>query len=76
MKKQDWLMDFRRNLIGMMREKNMNQRELAEKSKISEVTISRYLNCHRYPSAIALVNLAHALECDLEDLAWQYDLVE
>lgn len=76
MKKQDWLMDFRRNLIGMMREKNINQRELAEKSKISEVTISRYLNCQRYPSAIALVNLAYALGCDLEDLVWSYELVE
>lgn len=76
MKKQDWIMDFRRNLMGMMREKNMSQRELAEKSNLSEGIISRYLNCQRYPSAITLVNLAYALGCDLEDLAWSYDLIE
>lgn len=76
MKKQEWLMDFRRNLQGMMREKNISQRELAEKSNLSEGIISRYLNCQRYPSAIALVNLAYVLECDLEDLAWSYDLID
>ena len=76
MKKADWRYDFVRNLEGMMKEANINQTELAKRSNLSKQTINKYLNYQSYPSAIAVVNLAQALKCDVEDLIWTYGLVE
>lgn len=42
------------NNLGMM------QKELSEKSGISEGDISRYMNGRRTPSAMALINIANA----------------
>lgn len=75
-KKEEWRADFVRNLSGMMNEENINQTELAKRSNLSKETINKYLNYQRYPSAIAVVNLAQALNCDVEDLIWAYGLVE
>lgn len=76
MKKEEWRNDFVRNLRGMMNEENISQTELAKRSNLSKETINKYLNYQRYPSAIAVVNLAQALNCDVEDLIWAYGLVE
>lgn len=76
MKKEEWRNDFVRNLSGMMNEENISQTELAKRSNLSKETINKYLNYQRYPSAIAVVNLAQALNCDVEDLIWTYGLVE
>lgn len=76
LKKEEWRNDFVRNLSGMMNEENISQTELAKRSNLSKETINKYLNYQRYPSAIAVVNLAQALNCDVEDLIWAYGLVE
>lgn len=76
MKKEEWRYDFVKNLRGMMGENGINQIELAKKSNLSKETINKYLNAQRYPSAIAIVNLAHALGCNIDDLVWTYDLIE
>lgn len=76
LKKEEWRNDFVRNLSGMMNEENISQTELAKRSNLSKETINKYLNHQRYPSAIAVVNLAQALNCDVEDLIWTYGLVE
>ena len=76
MNKKEWLYDFITNLRSMMEKKHISQIELAEKSKLTRQTINNYINGRQYPSAIAIVNLAYALECDLGDLVWTFDLVE
>lgn len=76
MNKDEWLLDFVSNLTRLMETKKMNQKELARRSCLSRATINRYLNYQRYPSAIAVVNLAYALGCEIEDLIWTFDLVE
>jgi transcriptional regulator with XRE-family HTH domain len=42
----------------LISENNINQRELAEKTGISEVTISRYINGQRIPTVENLVRIA------------------
>ena len=39
---------------------NMSQRELAEKTGITEVTISRYVSSERVPKATEIVKIANA----------------
>lgn len=76
MRKEEWLYDFIKNLRAMMEKKRMTQIELAKKSNLTRKTINKYVNGQQYPSAIAIINLAYALECDLSDLIWTFDLVE
>lgn len=76
MSKEEWFYDFITNLRSMMEKKRISQVELAKKSKLARQTINNYINGRQYPSAIAIVNLAYALECDLSDLIWTFDLVE
>ena len=55
-------------LKAIMRKKNINQRELAEKIGTTEVSISRYINGNRVPNAIVLLKIAQVLECDVDEL--------
>ena len=48
--------------------KNMSQRELAKRMKISEVSVSRYLNGERIPKANVLFSMAKALEISIIEL--------
>lgn len=59
---------FASNLKYMMEYTEINQRELAIRSGISEPTISRYLNASIKPSITAIVNFCYALNCDIYDL--------
>ena len=67
---------FGDNLRSLMEERGYTRRELARESRISHVTISRYLNKERMPTAKSLVNLAFALECNLDELVPTYDYVD
>ena len=47
---------------------NMSQRELAEKTGITEATISRYVSSERVPKATEIVKIANALNCSCDYL--------
>ena len=67
---------FGDNLRDLMDECGYSQRELAKETGINNTTISRYLKKERMPTAKSLVNLAFALECNLDDLVPTYDYVD
>lgn len=56
------------NLRYLLDEKHLSQRELAEKSGITEVTVSRYINGTRIPNGNTVVKLSDALECSCDDI--------
>lgn len=64
----EWLDIFAGNLISLMRDARMTQRELADASGVSEATISKYVNKQQMPNVKAVVNIAYALNVDLEEL--------
>ena len=47
---------------------NIDQRELAKRSGLTEVTVSRYIHGRRKPSTTIVVRIAQALECSPGDL--------
>lgn len=55
---------------------HIDQRELARRANISEVTISRYINGTRIPRIDILVKIAQALECRPGDLINIDELLE
>lgn len=61
-------MEWRNKVIKLMEIKKMNQKELSEKSGITEASISRYLNGERTPRTDIIINFAKALEVNVEYL--------
>lgn len=62
-------MEFGERLLFVLKEKEMTQRELAEKININETALSRYVNGSRKPRMDILVNIARALNVSVEYLA-------
>ena len=72
----DWLDIFGDNLIDMLKEARMSQRELADESGLSEATVSAYINKKKVPGLRAIVNMAYALNCSTDDLIDFGDIIE
>lgn len=52
---------FGRNLVKVLNEKGVTQRQLAESIGISEVSVSRYVSGERNPGAETVAKMARAL---------------
>lgn len=65
MTQSQWKHIFANNLIDILNEKGMSQKQLAVDSGISAATISEYINEIRMPSLAAAINMAYALDMDV-----------
>lgn len=68
MTEKEWREHFAENLQSLMAEYGYSQRDLADEVGTSESAISRYLHAQQVPKGTILLNMAYALDCDLEDL--------
>jgi transcriptional regulator with XRE-family HTH domain len=68
MRQEEWKKVFASNLIDILKEKGMTQRELAMDSGLSTATISEYINGIRMPGLAAAINMAYALDMDVGEL--------
>lgn len=76
MTREDWMENFGENLLDILVEKKIKQRELSEITGIAASTISDYINGKTMPSAIAVLNISYALDVDCNDLIDFGDIVE
>ena len=65
---KQWIESFKEELKYYMKEKNISQRELADRSRLDESTISRCLRENKIPNARTINNIAHALGVDVGQL--------
>lgn len=72
----EWLDIFGTNLIVMLDENLMTQKDLAEATGLSEGTISKYVNKTQMPTVRAILNISYALNCSLDDLIDFGDTIE
>lgn len=68
MKQTEWQSIFGTNLFDLLKERNMTQRELARKSNLSISRINDYIKENAVPSIFAVINIAHALNVDVDEL--------
>lgn len=68
MSELEWMNIFASNLLEMMDNARMTQRDLAEEAGLSESTISQYINKRKIPSLRAIINLSYALDCSVDEL--------
>ena len=68
MSEVEWLDIFGDNLVDMLKSANMTQRELADAAGISESNISSYIHKQKIPKLKAIINIAYALDCSIDEL--------
>lgn len=64
----EWRKIFVCNLNRKMRNMAMTQTRLAEKTGVSQITISKYINGLATPSSFNLIKMARALKCSIHEL--------
>lgn len=67
---------FGDNLIDIMREQDITQRELAKKAKVPQSSISKLINKKSMPSVKVAINLAYALGLSMDELIDLGDTIE
>ena len=68
MTRGEWKIAFGDNLAALLREKGISQNQLSRDSGISKGMISDYVNKFAAPNVFAIINMAHALDVDVNDL--------
>lgn len=68
MTEERWLDIFGDKLAIMIYEAGYSQWEFAQRIGVSEATLSKYINKIHMPSVKAIINIAYALHCKIEDL--------
>lgn len=56
------------NLRTILKEKNISQKELAEKVGLTESAVSRFINENRIPTGENMLKIAKVLNMKVEDL--------
>ena len=67
---------FGDNLVDILAEKKMTQKELAAKTGLSSGSISAYINGTTPPSYKAIINISYALDIDIMDLIDFGDMIK
>lgn len=57
-----------KRILELLQSNGMTQKDLSDKTDITEVSLSRYINGTRTPKAPALANIAKALHTTANDL--------
>lgn len=68
MTEAEWVRIFGDNLVSILSEYRMTQRELADRAGLSEATISKYIHKQIAPSVFAVINIADALDMSIDEL--------
>ena len=68
MAEAEWLDIFSNNLMDTLNEQGYSQEELAYETNLSQSTISKYINKKQMPSLKAIINIAYALDCSIDEL--------
>lgn len=68
MTEQRFIQEFGYNLQRELDDYGMTQKELADAIRVSKSTINLYINGNTMPTLKNVINIAYALDCDIEDL--------
>ena len=72
----EWQDIFKDNLLEMLEDRGMTQRDLAEDSDLPVATIANYTTKRSTPSIKAIINMAYALDVSIDELIDFGDRIE
>ena len=73
---KEWIENFGDNLSELMDDRKMTQYELAQESGVSVGSINAYIHKQSPPGIKAIINIAYALDVDMDDLIDFGDTIE
>lgn len=76
MTKGQWQSIFGGNLASILREKGVSQAQLSRDTGIARGAISDYVNKFSTPGLLAIINIAYALDVDVDELIDFGDRIE
>ena len=68
MTQNEWKNIFANNLFGILRERGISQSQLSKDSGVSISRISDYINERAVPSIFNAINIAYALDMEVNEL--------
>ena len=72
----EWKNIFGDNLAAIIEEKGMSQKQLSKDSGVSMGMISDYINKFSAPGVFAIINMAYALDVEVDELVNFDDTIE
>ena len=72
----EWQDIFKDNLLEILEDRGMTQRDLAEDSDLPVATIANYTTKRATPSIKAIINMAYALDVSVDELIDFGDRIE
>ena len=70
MTRSEWCCRFGNKLRKLLEDKDMTQKELADKLYVSESFISRLLNGSKMPSIKMVINISYALNVSIDSFTY------
>ena len=72
----EWIEIFGDNLADMLKDAKMTQQELADATGLSKAAISSYIHKRKAPGLRAIINIAYALDCSVDELMDFEEMIE
>lgn len=72
----EWKNIFGDNLLTILREKRISQKDLSRDSGVSMGMVSDYVNKLTAPNIFAVINMAYALDVEIDELIDFGDCIE
>ena len=76
MTQDEWKFTFGDNLDSILKDRKKKKKELAKMCDISQGMISDYVNGFRAPNIFAVINIAYALDTDIDELVDVGDTID
>lgn len=70
MTRSEWCCRFGNELRKLLEEKDMTQKELADKLYLSEATVSQYVNGNIMPSIKMVINISYVLNVSIDSFTY------
>ena len=72
----EWINIFGDNLSDILKDAKMTQQELADEAGLSKAAICSYIHKRKAPGLKAIINIAYALDCSVDDLMDFEEMIE
>lgn len=76
MTQSEWREIFGNNLKSILEERGMSQRDLANDTRLSTSRINEYIKGYTTPNIFAIINMAYALDIDIDEFVNFEDTIE
>lgn len=76
MSEQEWLSIFADNLIWLLKYKNTSKYDLSSLANVSKGSISKIIRKKQIPNIFSLINLANALDEDLDEFLYFDEVIK